>query len=71
MRWADLIVLISRPIGKLGKRFTMDVNVVFRPLSAQCFIENTEIKKQDEIFIGPAIAADNGFPFFLEKFFSW
>ena len=71
MRWAELILSISWPMGKLGNRFTMDVNVVFRPLSAQCFTENVEIKKQDEIFIEPVTAADNSFPFLLDKISSW
>ena len=45
----------------------MDMNVVFRPLSARFFTKNIDEKRQDEIFIEPANAADNDFPFFHDK----
>ena len=49
MRWAELFLSISRAVGKLRNHFAMNVNVVFRPLSAQCFADINEKKKQDEI----------------------
>ena len=70
MRLAELILSISRPIGKLGNGLTVDVNVVFRPLSAGCFSANIDESKQHEFF-EPDKAADNGFPFLLDKFSSW
>ena len=51
---------------KIRKQFNYGRERGFPPLSVQCFTENIEIKKQDEIFIEPVTAADNGFPFFLE-----
>ena len=42
MGWAELIISISRPNGKLENRITMNVNVVFPPLSAQGFADIIE-----------------------------
>ena len=51
MRRAELILSIFQPKGKLRNRFTLNLNVVIRPLSARCLADNFEKNKQDEITI--------------------
>ena len=49
MRWAELIISISWPIGKLGNSFSMNVNVIFCPPWSRCFADIIERMMQEEI----------------------
>ena len=60
MRRAELILSIFRPKGKLGNRFTLNPNVVIRPLSARCLADNFEKNMQDEITIVLSQTAEIG-----------